>query len=64
MQRHSGAFVRWVLNGTQRDVCGAGLWWMHWLVPQEREFFIDNPLVRTHLIIEMILADRPCAMEV
>ena len=27
----------------------------------EREFFIDNLLVRVHLIIEMILEDRPCA---
>ena len=27
-----------------------------------REFFIDNLLVRIHLIIEMILVDRPCAM--
>ena len=30
----------------------------------EREFFIDNLLVRIHLIIEMILVDRPCAMAV
>jgi len=30
----------------------------------EREFFIDNLLVRIHLIIEMILVDRPCAMGV
>ena len=29
---------------------------------QEGEFFIDNLLVRIHLIIEMILVDRPCAM--
>ena len=29
---------------------------------QEREFLIDNLLVRIHLIIEMILVDRPCAM--
>jgi len=28
----------------------------------EREFFIDNLLVRIDLIIEMILVDRPCAM--
>ena len=28
-----------------------------------REFFIDNLLVRIHLIIGMILVDRPCAME-
>ena len=27
----------------------------------ERDFFIDNLLVRIHLIIEMILVDRPCA---
>jgi hypothetical protein len=26
-------------------------------------FFIDNLLVRIHLIIEMVLVDRPCAME-
>ena len=30
--------------------------------PREREFFIDNLLVRVHLIIEMILVDQPCAM--
>ena len=30
----------------------------------EREFFIDNLLVPIHLIIEMILVDRPCAMGV
>ena len=30
----------------------------------EREFFIDNLLVRIHLIIKMILVDRPCAMGV
>ena len=29
---------------------------------QERDFFIHNLLVRIHLIIEMILVDRPCAM--
>ena len=28
----------------------------------EREIFIDNPLVRVHLIIEMIVVERPCAM--
>ena len=28
----------------------------------EREFFIDNLLVRIYLIIEMILVDRPCTM--
>jgi len=31
---------------------------------QEREFFIDNLLVRIRLIIDMILVDRPCAMGV
>ena len=30
----------------------------------DKEFFIDKLLVRIHLIIEMILEDRPCAMEV
>jgi len=30
----------------------------------EREFLIDNLLVRIHLIIEMILVDRPCVMGV
>ena len=29
--------------------------------PSEREFFTDNLLVRIHLILEMILVDRPCA---
>ena len=31
---------------------------------REREFFIDNLLVRIHLIIEMMLVDRPCTMGV
>jgi len=30
----------------------------------ERELFIDNLLVRIHLIVEMILLDRPCVMGV
>ena len=30
----------------------------------EREFFIDNLLVRVHSIVEMILVDRPCAVGV
>jgi len=30
----------------------------------EREFFIDNLLVRIRLIIEMVLVNRPCAMGV
>ena len=29
---------------------------------REKEFFIKNLLVRIHLIMEMILVDRPCAM--
>ena len=28
----------------------------------EREFFIDNLMVRIHLIVEMISVDRHCAM--
>ena len=36
--------------------------YMMWV--QEREFLIDNLLVRIHLIIEMILVDRHCAMGV
>ena len=35
---------------------------MYFPFSKEREFFIDNLLVRNHLIIEMILVDRPCAM--
>ena len=31
---------------------------------EEREFLIDNLLVRIHLIIEMVLVDWPCAMGV
>ena len=31
---------------------------------REKEIFIDNLLVRIHLIIEMIIVDRPCAMGV
>ena len=30
----------------------------------ERDFCIDNLLVRVHLIIEMMLVDRPCAIGV
>ena len=32
--------------------------------PAERDFFIDNLVVRIFLIIEMILVDRPCAIGV
>ena len=31
-------------------------------IEREREFLIANPQVRIHLIIEMMLVDRPCAM--
>ena len=31
---------------------------------EEREFFFGNLLVRIHLIIEMTLVDRSCAMGV
>ena len=31
---------------------------------RERKFFVDDLLVRIHLIIEMTLVDRPCAMGV
>ena len=30
----------------------------------DRDFFLDNLLVRFHWIIEMVLVDRPCAMAV
>jgi len=30
----------------------------------EREFFIGNLLVRIHLIMQMIVVDRPCAIGV
>ena len=32
--------------------------------PRERDFLIDNLLVRIHLIIELSSVDRHCAMEV
>ena len=38
--------------GEEGDVC------------REREFFIDNLLVRIRLIVEMVLEDWPCAMGV
>jgi hypothetical protein len=36
-------------------VCFGSVW-------GERDFFMDNLLVRIHLIIEMISVDRPCAL--
>ena len=35
--------------------------WVRRGINTEREIFIDDLLVRVHLIIEMILVDRPCA---
>ena len=35
-----------------------------WWTRPEREFFIDNLLIRIHLIIEKILVEWPCAMGV
>jgi hypothetical protein len=57
---------------SERDAPGAiekesvNLMVMAVLVPvvRETEFFIDNLLVRIHLIVEMSLVDRPCAMGV
>ena len=34
------------------------------VVSLHREFFIDHLLVRIHFLVEMIVVDRPCAMEV
>jgi hypothetical protein len=34
------------------------------IAERDSEFFIDKLLVQIHLIIEMILVDWPCAMEV
>ena len=31
---------------------------------RERDFFIDDLLFRIHLLIKIILVDRPCAMAV
>ena len=30
--------------------------------PSDREFFIDNLLIRIHFIVDMIIVDWPCAM--
>ena len=46
---------------------GGGCLWVFlggWVFLTEREFFIDNLMVRIHLIIVKILVDRPCAMGV
>ena len=31
---------------------------------KQRDLFIDNLLVRIHLVVEIILVDRPCAVGV
>ena len=46
------------------DRFGLGLVFKPYGQTPVREFFIDNLLVRIHFIIDMILVDRPCAMEV
>ena len=42
------------------------MWWITLVIvkEREREVLVDNLLVRIHLIIEMILKYRPCAMAV
>jgi len=45
-------------RGLQLALCGGAVY------QHQREFFIDNLLVRIHLIIKMFLVDRPCAMGV
>ena len=43
-------------------VCSVAVWYSSCvLMLEESELFIDNLLVRVHLIIEVILVDRPCA---
>ena len=51
-----------VMAGIAATDMHAGIEMNHTL--PEREFFIDNLLVRIHLIIVMVLVDRPCAMGV
>jgi len=48
------------LSGTPSIHCKEPWCAKYW--GREREFFIDNLLVRIHFIIEMILEDWPCAM--
>ena len=36
----------------------------HRVQPAEREFFIDNLLVRIYFITKMVLVDRPCSLGV
>jgi hypothetical protein len=53
---HPSSVVDIPLSGpdTENDGAGTG----------KRDFFVDALLVRIHSIIEMILVDRPCAMEI
>ena len=49
---------RWGVRVGGQHIIASGQGWGS----MDREFFIDNLMVRIHLIIEMILVDRPCAM--
>ena len=56
-------------GGLWRPNWSTGTWpgrrltiWGTWAQAQADFFIIDNLLVRIHLIIEMTLVDRPCAM--
>jgi hypothetical protein len=64
--REALGFYVWTLGSLVFRVSDLGLGGLGCKVPwfQEREFFIDNLLVRIHLIIRMIEVDRPCAMGV
>ena len=57
---------RWCADdgGVQRGRAAGGACRALAAAPPEREFFIDNPLVRIHVILRTILVDRPCAMGV
>ena len=46
------------MEGKEGRFSGLGVW------GAQREFSVDNLLVRIHLIIEMTLVDWPCAMGV
>ena len=59
-----------LVGAVQRQLSGLALYpvagfWVNLLsCGREREFFIDNLLLRIHFTIDMILVDRPCAMGV
>ena len=59
---HTGAVGQSFLNPSahSRDTFAFGVQGLG----REREFFIDNLLVRIYLIVKMTLVDRPCAMGV